>query len=420
MHIGRYKVLGRLGRGGMGGVYKVEHDKLGLVLALKLLQPHELLEQLMGVDQVQVAFEREAQLLASSDHEHLARVLDLDSHEGRLFMVLEYLCMNLGSLIGEGHVLEHPTRPLPWDRALDFVSQTLKGLDYLHSRGVTHLDIKPGNLMLNSQGQIKIIDLGLSRIAGEHWVPPKGLKIGTPGYCPPEQEQNPNKADHRADLYALAVVLYRLITGYLPDTKAFTDHPWADFFHKALAISPAQRFQQASEMHVALDALQESLNIGDTCPFHESTCVLQGSVRSTPVRTGVKGLPFPFLDQLFRPKEYHTTDLESVRDGWLDTCLGLVWGDVSSWPMTWSEAQKYVHDLGSQWRLPTVEELVSLLRPHQEPEQFCQRTFDNRYLWIWTGDRRSFTSAWFVDVGGSAVLAQDLTCRFYVRPVQNL
>lgn len=419
MHIGRYKVLGRLGRGGMGGVYKVHHDKLDLVMALKLLQPHELLEHFMGADQVRAAFEREAQLLASSDHEHLARVWDLDSHQGHLFMVLEYLCMNLGALIGEGHVLEQPTRTVPWDRALDYVSQTLSGLDYLHSRGVAHLDIKPGNLMLNSQGQIKIIDLGLSRIAGEHWETPKGLKIGTPGYCPPEQEHNPDQADHRADLYALAVVLHRLVTGYLPETQAFDTHPWADFFHKALALDPQERFQQASDMRVALEALQAGVDMEATCLWHEPTCVLRGPLRSTFVRTGVQEHPFSFLDHLSRPKEFRAVALEPVSDGWLDPCLQLVWGEVSPWPMTWNNAQDYIRNLGAQWRLPTVEELASLLQPNQDPTQFCQRSFDNRYLWIWSGDRRSYTSAWFVDIGGAAVLFQDLTCRFYVRPVRR-
>ena len=91
--------------------------------------------------------------------------------------------------------------------------------------------------------------------------------------------------------------------------------------------------------------------------------------------------------------------LEPVSDGWLDPCLQLVWGEVSPWPMTWNNAQDYIRNLGAQWRLPTVEELASLLQPNQDPTQFCQRSFDNRYLWIWSGDRRSYTSAWFVEIG---------------------
>lgn len=419
MNIGRYQVLGRLGRGGMGGVYKVRHQRLGLILALKLLQPHELLEHLLGADQVRVAFEREARLLAACEHQNLARVWDLDQDQDQLFMVLEYLCMNLECLIGEGHVLENQTRVLPWNRAVDFALQTLSGLDYLHSRGIIHLDIKPGNLMCNSQGQIKIIDLGLSRIVGEHWATPPGLKIGTPGYCPPEQEENPDQADHRADLYALAVVLYRLVTGVLPEPGALRTHPWADFFHQALAVKPQNRFQEARDMQQALVHLQESFSQEQSCLWHEPTCTLEGPLRSTAIRTGVKGQPFPFLDHLLRPQKFHDVHLEPVKEGWLDSCLNLVWGEVSPWPMTWSKAQEYVSSLGPFWRLPTVEELVSLLRPQQDLEQFCQRSFVNPYLWVWTGDRRSFTTAWFVDVSGGAVLAQDMTCRFYVRPVRG-
>jgi serine/threonine-protein kinase len=429
MDIGRYTVLGPLGRGGMGRVFKVRHRELGRVMALKLLEPPEVLVGLMGAEAIRSAFRREARLLAACDHPNIAPVWDLGEDRGRPFMVLDYLCMNVGTLVGEGMVVESPTRPLPAGTALNFARQTLDALEYLHGRGIIHLDVKPANLLLAADGTIKLIDLGLSRLRGEPWAPPKGLKIGSPFYAAPEQEANPQTADERSDLFSVGVVLHRLLTGLLPEGGPALDaglpDPWREFFFRALAPEPDRRFQDAAVMRAALLDLEAELRRRgeDGCGLDEPVCTVMGRLRSDPVRTGVRGRPFDFLDGLYRPRAYHESELEEIGDGWLDRCTGLVWGPVSPWPMTWDEgaafvAREAVAEEG--WRLPTVEEAVSLLRPGQELGEFCHRPFGDRYLWLWTADRRSFTSAWFVDVGAAAVLAQDRTCRFHVRPVRSV
>jgi serine/threonine-protein kinase len=217
MDIGRYTILGPLGRGGMGRVYKVRHRMSGRIMALKRLEPPEILVDLMGETAVRESFLREARLLAGCDHRNIAPVWDLDEHRGQPFMVLEYLCMNVGALIGEGAVVEAPTRAVPARTALDFVRQTLDGLGYLHDRGILHLDVKPANLMLAADGTVRLIDMGLSRLRGEAWHRPRGMKVGSPFYAAPEQEAEPETADARADLYSVGVILHRLVTGLLPE-----------------------------------------------------------------------------------------------------------------------------------------------------------------------------------------------------------
>ena len=129
---------------------------------------------------------REARLLAGCDQRNIAPVWDLDVDREQPFMVLEYLCMNVGALIGEGAVVEAPTRLVPARTALDFVRQTLDGLGYLHDRGILHLDVTPANMMLAADGTVRLIDMGLSRLRGEPWVRPKGMKVGSLYYAAPQ------------------------------------------------------------------------------------------------------------------------------------------------------------------------------------------------------------------------------------------
>jgi serine/threonine protein kinase len=439
VQIGRYRVLGRLGRGGMGSVYKVVRDDLGKMMALKVLAPHELLEQIMGAEEVRRQFIHEARLMARREHRNIATVWDLGEDDGRHYMAMEYFCMNLGTLIGESPIVEESTRPLPPLVALDYTRQTLEGLARLHHDGIQHRDIKPFNLMLSNDGVIKIIDLGLSRLRGEAYPTPGGLKVGSPYYAAPEQEADADSVDERADLYSAAVLLYRLITGDLPETGGpIQEHPllsgpWHRFFTTALAANPGDRFSSARTMIAAANELEEEWRERqeNTCslfePPDEKGPPVAQSLRHRPVKTGVtRQHPFPVLDPLFRPHRCVVNRFLQENGMVRDEATGLVWlAALSDFPMSWPEVPEYLealavagHAKDTAWRLPTVDELVTLLQPRERLEDFCSPDwFAQGKPWIWSADRRSFTSAWFVDVVNGAVMWQDTSCRFHVLAV---
>lgn len=438
MHIGPYKVLGRLGRGGMGSVYKVLREDLGRIMALKVLQPQEILETILGAEELRSRFIHEARVMAARDHRNVAAVWDLGDTGDTLFMAMEYYCMNLGTLIGESYIVEKPSRSLPPLTALDYTRQTLAGLACLHQAGIIHRDIKPFNLMLTGDGCIKIIDLGLSKVRGEVRPTPRALKVGSPYYAAPEQETNPEEVDGRADLYSVGVLLHRLATGLLPQEGGRpVEHPllsriWQDFFCRALAAGAQDRFADVWLMAEALDELER-----DWLSRQEAGCMLEeakdavavpgpSDLRHQAIKTGVRDkAPFDFLDSLFRPETYRINDFSFLPAGVFDRSSGLTWASlISHLPMAWHETGEYLAALNREnhdsaaWRLPTVEELATLLHPKERIEDFCSPAwFDQNKPWLWTSDRRSFTSAWFVDVANGAVMWQDLTCRFYVLAV---
>lgn len=367
--------------------------------------------------------------MAQCEHRNVASVWDLQDEGAQPYMVLEYVCMNLGALIGEGAIVEQPTRRLDPSSALDFVRQTLDGLDALHHLGIVHRDIKPFNLMLGSDGCVKIIDFGLSKVRGESLTTPRGLKVGSAYYAAPEQELAPDQAMVQADLYSVGVLLHRLVSGVLPEpgaavSEAELSGAWADFFGCALAIDPGRRFASARAMRAALQPLE-------TAAVPEAECILREpgatiSPRTMPLRTSVRDKrPFAMLNDLFQPERFHAPDWEDADDGWADHCSGRVWGEVSSMPCTWRQALDAVEVLaaatGKAWRLPTVDELLTLLEPGQSLEHFCRSgQLRAEHLWLWTADQHGLTAAWFVDILSRAMQFQDVSCRFFYRPVRLL
>jgi len=211
--LGEYRLLEKLGEGGMGAVYKALHTKLDRTVALKVL-PGGRLESQEAI----ARFEREMKAVGAVDHPNIVRAMDAREVAGTRFLVMEYV---------EGQNLNEVVRhcgPLSVADACELIRQTALGLQSAHEHGLVHRDIKPLNLMLTPEGQVKILDLGLARFqadqpAGEEMTA-TGLALGTPDYMAPEQVSDSRTADIRADIYGLGCTLFKLLTGQPPFSGA--------------------------------------------------------------------------------------------------------------------------------------------------------------------------------------------------------
>jgi Protein kinase domain len=259
-NVGKYRVLDRVGRGGMGTVYRAVDETLYREVAIKVLNA--------DLDDPEVAkrFRAEAITVARLSHPGIATIYELFQHEGQWLMVMEFV---------RGETLERmaeATGGLSPQRAAEFCMQALTALAHAHSMGVVHRDLKPANLMITETGTIKIMDFGIARVAGAEHLTNVGFTMGTPAYMAPEQVMGTD-VDARADLYAMGVVFYRLTVGKLPfkgetpfamaqshvsdpptPVSLFrTDlPPWVEsIVTKALAKSPDDRFQSSLDFYDA-------------------------------------------------------------------------------------------------------------------------------------------------------------------------
>lgn len=445
--IGKYEILGLLGRGGMGAVYKVRAPGVGRILALKLLAPAEMVAEFVGREECERRFLREARTMGTLRHPNLAGVYDFDRDAaGRPFFTMDYFCASVGSLIGETYRVEAPSRILPLDRAADIALQTLAGLSRLHAAGVVHRDVKPFNLLLADGGTagetVKLIDFGLSRLRGEAAQAAAGEKLGSPYYAAPEQEADPDSADARADLYAVAVTLYRMLLGRLPEPGApkpsslspDLDPDWDAFFAAGLAPDPDARFASAADMAAALRSLlaawRARLDAACTLPPEPAPEPAAPAPRppSAPRRTGPGPAStfFP-VDELARPLRYLDPERFETRGETLrDPATGLTWQQGGSdFALAWDEAPAWLDSLNAahfadraDWRLPTAEELATLLAPPRRGADFCLAPrFDPAQARLWSADRATHTSAWFAQAEVGCLDRMDLTCQAHVRAV---
>ncbi|MEE8573198.1 MAG: protein kinase [Gemmatimonadota bacterium] len=204
--ISHYKILGKLGEGGMGVVYKAEDTRLGRTVALKLL-PRELTLDPAAKER----FAREAQAASGLDHPNICTIHEIDETEdGQMFMCLAcYSGETVREKIERGQ--------LELEEALDVATQIAEGLREAHIRGIVHRDIKPANIMVTPEGRVKIMDFGLAKLAGQPKLTRVGSTVGTVAYMSPEQARGMD-VDHRTDIWSLGAVLYEMLTGKMPFT----------------------------------------------------------------------------------------------------------------------------------------------------------------------------------------------------------
>ena len=201
--ISHYKVLEKLGEGGMGVVYKAEDTKLDRLVALKFLPAH-----LLGDEDIRKRFEREAKAAAALNHPNICAVHEIDEADGKSFISMAFLeGESLDKKIAQG--------PLKLEEALSIAQQIAEGLEAAHNKGVHHRDIKPENVIVDQGGRVTIMDFGLAQLTEASRLTRKDETVGTVFYMSPEQTEG-SGTDHRTDIWSLGVVLYEMLTGQQP------------------------------------------------------------------------------------------------------------------------------------------------------------------------------------------------------------
>jgi len=270
--LGRYHILEQLGEGGMATVYKAYDTRLEADVAVKVIRTENLAPSVL--ERALKRFEREAKSLARLTHANIVKVTDYGEYDGKPFLVMVYL--------PSGTLKEKLGRPIPWRDAVRLLLPIVRALAYAHEKGTVHRDVKPSNILITHSGDPMLTDFGIAKIIDEEStldLTGTSAAIGTPEYMAPEQV-TAKTVDHRADIYALGIVLYEMITGRKP---FMADTPMAVLFKhtsdplprptqfvsdlpvnveniliKALAKRPENRFSNMTAFVTALETAMET------------------------------------------------------------------------------------------------------------------------------------------------------------------
>jgi serine/threonine protein kinase/Tfp pilus assembly protein PilF len=263
--ISHYKIVEKLGSGGMGIVYKAQDLKLDRHVALKFLPPH-----LTTSEEEKHRFIHEAKAASSLDHNNICAIHEIDETEdGQLFISMSYY---------EGATLNEriKDKPLPIEEAIDITIQIVQGLTKAHEKEIVHRDIKPANIMLTKEGVVKVLDFGLAKLATQTKLTKDGTALGTIAYMSPEQARG-DEVDHRTDIWSLGVIMYEMVTGQLPFRGEYeqavvfsilNEEPEPEpsmhtecerIINKALAKNPEERYSQVEEILKDLKSLRKTI-----------------------------------------------------------------------------------------------------------------------------------------------------------------
>src|SRR5881396_3512620 len=288
---GRYQVVRKLGAGGMANVYLAEDQELGRRVAIKILNDRH-----ANDEQFVERFRREAKNAAALSHPNIVSIYDRGEAEGTYYIAMEFL---------EGRSLKElivQRGPAPVTVSVEYARQILSALRFAHRHGIVHRDIKPHNVLVDSEGRVKVTDFGIAR-AGTSQMTEAGSIVGTAQYLSPEQARG-SPVDQRSDVYSVGIVLYEMLTGKVPFTgetpleiamKHLSEVPVPPselrddvpddldlVVLRALAKDPEDRYQTAEEMNADLARIQRGLGVSSETT-DAATAVLAGA--------GISGAP---------------------------------------------------------------------------------------------------------------------------------
>ena len=285
--LSHYRIVAKLGEGGMGEVYRADDIELDRPVALKVLPAA------MAADSERLErFRREAKTVAALTHPNIVTIYNIEEDAGRQFLVMELV---------EGDSLDRliPPEGLPLARIFDIAIPLTDALTAAHERGIVHRDLKPANVMMTSDGRLKVLDFGLAKLVAEAFVPGdgeataaappsaaltrEGVVMGTAPYMSPEQLQG-HEVDHRTDIFSLGIMLYEMVTGRRPfrgdsgialASSVLKDNPphvtelrgelprhLGRIIHRCLEKEPRSRYQSALDVHNELKGLREEVASG--------------------------------------------------------------------------------------------------------------------------------------------------------------